>query len=71
MYAIRSYYDTNNYSEELSAKIDTEIKKLIIKQLERAKEIIKDNMEKMDKIVEVLLKKEKISGKELAKIIEA
>lgn len=62
---------TNNYSEELSAKIDTEIKKLIIKQLERAKEIIKDNMEKMDKIVEVLLKKEKISGKELAKIIEA
>ena len=62
---------TNNYSEELSAKIDAEIKKLIINQLERAKEIIKEHIDKIEKIVEVLLKKEKINGQELAKIIEA
>ena len=62
---------TNNYSEELSAKIDAEIRLLITKQLERAKEMIKNNMEKIEKVVGVLLKKEKISGEEFAKIVEA
>ena len=83
MYAIRSYYahsefmigreigHTNDYSEELSAKIDSEIKVIITKQLERAKDIIKKNRDKIEKIVEVLLQKEKINGDELAKLLEA
>ena len=62
---------TNNYSEELSAKIDYEIKAIVTKQLERAKEILKSNMDKIEKVVEVLMKKEKINGTELAKILEA
>jgi len=62
---------TNDYSEELSAKIDSEIKVIITKQLERAKDIIKKNIDKIEKIVEVLLQKEKISGDELAKLLEA
>ena len=62
---------TRNYSEELSAKIDDEIKKIVTKQLNRAKEILKSNMDKIEKVVEVLLKKEKISGEEFAKILEA
>jgi len=62
---------TNNYSEELSAKIDTEINKVITKQLERSKELLRENMGKIDKVVEVLLKKEKITGSEFRKILEA
>jgi len=62
---------TNDYSEELSAKIDSEIKVIITKQLERAKDIIKKNRDKIEKIVEVLLQKEKINGDELAKLLEA
>ncbi|MEX1377366.1 MAG: ATP-dependent zinc metalloprotease FtsH [Eubacteriales bacterium] len=61
---------TNNYSEALSAKIDTEIKSIVTKQLERAKDILKNNMDKIEKVVEVLLKKEKINGTELEKILK-
>lgn len=60
-----------NYSEELSAKVDKEVTKLIIEQMNRARKIIKDNKEMMEKIVKVLLKKEKIDGDEFRKIIEA
>lgn len=62
---------TNNYSNDLAAKVDEEIKKIVIKQLERAKELLSKNMDKIEKVVEVLLKKEKLDGEEFRKIVEA
>jgi len=61
---------TNNYSEEVSAKIDEEIKKIVSAQLARAKEMLGNNMDKIEKVVEILLKKEKITGDEVKKIVE-
>lgn len=62
---------TNNYSDDLAAKVDEEIKKIVIKQLDRAKEVLSSNMDKIERVVEVLLKKEKLDGDEFKKIVEA
>ena len=55
-------------SEQVAAQIDAELRKQLVSCMDRAKEILQANMEKLHKIAKVLMEKEKISGEEFEKL---
>jgi cell division protease FtsH len=59
-----------DYSEATAQKIDDEINKLIKNSYERAKSVLKDNLDILHKLAEVLLEKETVLGKELDELIQ-
>ena len=61
---------SSNISEETSAKIDEEIKKLIDEAYNRAESILKENISKLNAVTDVLLQKEKIDGDEFREIFK-
>ena len=65
-----SFGRTREYSEQLSAKIDSEIHKLIDNAEKRASEIVSGNLTKLQKIIDLLLVKEKISGEEFTALLK-
>jgi len=66
----RDFTQTRNYSEETSAKIDVEVKKIIDKAYQTAKQILSDNIDKLHTVAGILLEKETIDGDEFAKVFE-
>ena len=66
----RDWGHEKSYSEETAGVIDEEIKKIIDKAYKEAKEILIAHKDKLDKVAEVLVEKEKISGEEFDSIFE-
>ena len=66
----RDFAQEKSYSEETAGIIDEEIKIIIDKAYERAEKILKDNREKLDRVAEILIEKEKITGEEFDAIFE-
>ena len=66
----RDWTQTRNYSEETSAKIDEEVKRIIDNAYNRAKEILTMHSDKLHAVANVLLEKEKINGEEFADIFK-
>ena len=64
----RDWTQTRNYSEETSAKIDEEVKKIIDTAYNRAKEILTMHSDKLHRVANILLEKEKIDGEEFDSI---
>ena len=64
----RDWTQTRNYSEETSAKIDEEVKKIIDNGYNRAKEILTMHSDKLHTVANLLLEKEKVDGEEFAAI---
>lgn len=64
------YGHTKGYSDEMAYRIDNAVKKIIDKAYETAKSILRENRGVMDRIVERLLEKEKIDGKEFNSFFE-
>lgn len=58
-----------NYSEETANEIDNEIKRIIIESYEKAKSILRENMDKLHEIAKFLLEKETMSGEELNEML--
>ena len=59
-----------DYSEEVAAKIDSEIRKLVEAGLAKAVEIISQNRRLVDLLTDLLLDKETIEGEEFRQIID-
>lgn len=59
----------SSISEEMSAKIDAQISKIVDNSYKEAKKILIENREKMDKVVARLLEVETIAGEEFKEII--
>ncbi len=59
---------SKNYSEEVAAKIDKEIKSMIDRAYTKAQEIIQENIEKLHAVAGALLEREKLTGEEFEKI---
>ncbi len=66
----RDFTHTRNYSEDVATQIDRQIKEVIEKCYIRAKEILELNMEILHKSSEILIKKEKLTGKEFRRIMK-
>ena len=64
----RDFAQAKEYSEETANLIDEEVKSIIDFAYKEAEEILKANMEKLTKVANVLLEKEKIDGEEFDEI---
>ena len=64
----RDFAQTKDYSEETAGIIDEEVKTIIDKAYNRAKQILTEHVDKLHAVAQVLLEKEKIEGEEFDKI---
>ncbi len=62
---------TKPYSEEVGAKIDAEVKKIIDYCYSEAERILKDNIDILHKSAEMLIEKEKITGSEFEELFKS
>ena len=64
----RDFGHTKEFSEETAAIIDEEVKRIVDEGYNRAKQILTDHIEKLHKVAEILLDKEKIEAEEFEEI---
>ncbi|MBR3888557.1 MAG: ATP-dependent zinc metalloprotease FtsH [Clostridia bacterium] len=67
----RDFNNTKNYSDEIAAVIDLEVKRIIDTGYDRAKSILNQNIEKLHAVARVLLEKEKIEADEFEAIMNS
>ena len=65
----RSFYEQAQISQEMQAKIDKEIKKIIDGCYHNAQELLKKKRRQLDQVAEELIKKESLDGDEFEKLI--
>ncbi len=66
----RDINNIKNYSDEIAAVIDVEVKKIIDTGYNRAKRILEQNIDKLHNVAAVLLEKEKIEADEFEAIMQ-
>ncbi|MBU3105791.1 ATP-dependent zinc metalloprotease FtsH [Clostridium gasigenes] len=62
---------SKNFSEEIAAEIDKEVKSFIDEAYNRAETLLRENITKLHAVAGVLLEKEKLDGKEFEAIFDA
>lgn len=67
----RDINNVKNYSDEIAAVIDVEVKKIIDTGYNRAKRILEEHIEKLHRVASVLLEKEKIEAEEFEAIMNS
>ena len=65
----RDFSSTPNYSDNMAALIDSEVRDIIMSQYDRAKKLLTANMSKVHKVAQKLFVDEKISGDEFREIM--
>ncbi|NLY86558.1 MAG: ATP-dependent zinc metalloprotease FtsH [Tissierellia bacterium] len=66
----RDFGRTRNYSEDVAAAIDREMRRIIDTAYNKAEQILKDNIDKLHRVAEALLEKETLTGKEFEEIFQ-
>ena len=66
----RDFGHVRNYSEEIAATIDQEIKKFIDTAYNRTKKIVLENKETIERIAHKLIQKETLNKKDFIKLFE-
>ena len=66
----RDFSSGENLSEETVAKIDREIRRIVGEGKERAKEILQQNMEKLNRVADYLMKYEVMDGTQFAALMD-
>ena len=64
----RDWGQEKSYSEETAGVIDEEIKRIIDNAYESAKSILREHRDKLDRVADILVEKEKITGEEFDEI---
>ena len=67
----RDLAQAREYSEETASIIDEETKRIVDTGYNRAKQILSDNIDKLHKVAEILLEKEKIEAEEFEEIFNS
>ena len=60
----------SEHSEAISARIDSQIRSIVLQCYENAKNIIRENRSTIDRIVDLLIEKETIDGEEFRKLVK-
>ncbi len=68
VFIAKDWGHTRNYSEEVAAKVDKEIRRILEEQFGRAKQVITAHREALERLVKALLEYEHIDGDEFEKI---
>ncbi len=66
----RDFGKSRNFSEEVAATIDSEVRRLIDEAYNKAQKLLTDNMDKLTRVAEELLKREKLEAQEFNTIFE-
>ncbi|MDD6620546.1 MAG: ATP-dependent zinc metalloprotease FtsH [Eubacteriales bacterium] len=66
----KDYGHVNNYSEQTSARIDSEIEKMMREAYQKTEKILRDHFDKLELVANTLIKKEKISGDDFVSLLE-
>lgn len=66
----RDYSQGRNYSENIAAEIDAEIRELIETAYEKAKDILQSHMDQLHILAKYLMKNEKIDGPDFEKLMK-
>ena len=67
----RDINNVKNYSDDIAAVIDVEVKKIIDTGYNRARKILEEHIDKLHAVANVLLEKEKIEGEEFYAIMNS
>ena len=59
-----------NYSEQVASRVDAEVKRILTEQFDRAKRVVEENREAMERVVAALLEYERIDGDEFDKLFK-
>ena len=65
----RDLVETRNYSEEIAYEIDKEVRRIIDECYSRAKGVLTDNREKLERIAKALLERESLEGEQLERVL--
>ena len=65
----RDFVARNEYSEEIAARIDSQVRNIIQHCYEQAKQIIQENRTLIDRLVEILVEQETIEGDKFRQIV--
>ncbi|MBQ0083708.1 MAG: ATP-dependent zinc metalloprotease FtsH [Clostridiales bacterium] len=66
----RDYGHVNNCSQEIAAKIDEEVYKIVTTAYEKGEKLLKDNIDKLYALGKLLFDKEKITGEEFKALMD-
>jgi cell division protease FtsH len=66
----RDFTQRADYSESTARQIDTEVRRVLLEAYERAKLLLRRNVEVLHKMAEALLEREVIDGAEIDQIVE-
>ncbi len=66
----RDFGDERNYSEEVASKIDAEVRKIIESCYDNGKQLLKDNWDKVERMVASLLEYETVEAEEVQAILD-
>jgi cell division protease FtsH len=64
----RDFGKSRNFSEEVAATIDSEIRRLIDEAYKKAEKLLSENLDKLHAVAKALLEKEKIDAKEFEEV---
>ena len=70
MFLGKDYNQTRNFSENTAALIDQEMDDIIRNAYSRTEKILTEHMDKLELIAKVLMKKEKIDGKDFKNLMD-
>ncbi len=62
--------EQREYSEKVAQEIDEEVRSIIQRAYERAKEILRTHRDKLDRLAQALMEKETLEGEELKAYLE-
>ena len=60
---------SRNYGENIAGQIDSEIRRIIDEAYNKAKEVLEENRDGLERTAQLLLKKEKVSGDEFREVL--
>ncbi|MBD1853795.1 ATP-dependent zinc metalloprotease FtsH2 [Leptolyngbya sp. FACHB-711] len=65
----RDWMSRSEYSEEIAARIDAQVRSIVEHCYEQSCKIVRDNREVIDRLVDLLIEKETIDGEEFRQIV--
>lgn len=65
----KNYNHMRNYSEDVASQIDKEVEEIVLHAYERTEKILKEHIDKLHKVAEELVKREKLTGEEFLKLM--
>ncbi len=65
----RDLVETRNYSEEIAYEIDKEVRRIIDECYQRARTIITEHRDKLERVAKAVLEKESLEGEELERVL--